>query len=256
MIDLHCHVLPGIDDGPRTIEDSLELARAAAAAGTRTIVATPHVNWRYRNDAQTVVRLVAELNGQLAAEAIALDVRPGAEIAMTYAVEMTTAELAAFRLGRGPWLLIECPHTSVASGFDMILLSLQRNGHRILLAHPERCAAFRRNPDLLRSLVRAGLLTSITASAFSGRFGGEIRRFAHKLVHEELVHNVASDAHNVRGRPPAIAAELERAGLAPLGEWLTETVPSAILDGREIPPRPTVSLRTAEPAWRSWLRRS
>jgi protein-tyrosine phosphatase len=255
MIDLHCHVLPGIDDGPSTIEGSLELARAAAAAGTRMIVATPHVSWRYRNEAPTIMGLVAELNGRLAAEAIALDVRPGAEIAMTYAVDMTTAELTALRLGGGPWLLIECPLTSVASGFDTILMSIQSEGHRILLAHPERCPAFRRDPELLRRLVQAGLLTSITASAFSGRFGRDVRRFAYKLVQEELVHNVASDAHNVIGRPPAIAAELERAGLAPLRDWLTETVPSAILDGHEIPPRPIVSLPTTESAWRSRLRR-
>jgi protein-tyrosine phosphatase len=255
MIDLHCHVLPGIDDGPPTIEDSLELARAAAAGGIRTIVATPHVSWQYRNGAQAIAVLVETLNSRLQSEAIELDIRPGAEIAISSAVEMTTQELTALRLGGGPWLLIECPLTPVASGFDAILMSLQNDGHRILLAHPERCPAFRSNPDLLRSLVQAGLMTSITASAFSGRFGREVRRFAFKLIADELVHNVASDAHNLLGRPPVIAAELERAGLAALRVWLTQVVPSAILEGEEIPPRPTVRLRAAERSWRNRVKR-
>lgn len=255
MIDLHCHVLPGIDDGPPTIEGSLELARAAADAGTRTIVATPHVSWRYRNEPRTIAGLVDQLNARLAAEGIGLDVRAGAEIAMTSAVEMTLEELTALRLGGGPWLLIECPLNGVASGLDTILMGLQHDGHRVLLAHPERCPAFRGNPELLRSLVQAGLRTSITAGAFSGRFGREVRRFAYELVHEDLAHNVASDAHNVLGRPPAIARELERAGLGALRPWLTQAVPSAILDGGEIPPRPRVSMDISQPGWRDRLRR-
>src|SRR5271165_6849870 len=83
VIDLHCHVLAGIDDGPRTIEGSLALVRAAAEAGTRTLVATPHVSARYRNDAAAIAKLTAELNGRLAAEGIALEVLAGAEIAIT-----------------------------------------------------------------------------------------------------------------------------------------------------------------------------
>jgi protein-tyrosine phosphatase len=255
VIDLHCHVLPGIDDGPPTIEESLALARAAAAAGTRTIVATPHVSWSYRNDSQTIGRLVAELNTRLAAESVALDIRSGAEIAMTSALEMTNTELSALRLGGGPWLLIESPLTPTATGFDSVLLDLQGAGHRIVLAHPERCPAFQRNPDSLRRLVHAGLLTSITASAFGGSFGSEVRRFANKLIREELVHNVASDAHNVGRRPPVIAAELERAGLGSLREWLTLSMPRAILDGEEIPPRPPVSLPATKSVWRSRLSR-
>ncbi|HEY5286970.1 MAG TPA: CpsB/CapC family capsule biosynthesis tyrosine phosphatase [Solirubrobacteraceae bacterium] len=255
MIDLHCHLLPGIDDGPSTMEDSVALARAAAEAGTRTIVATPHVNWTYRNDSRTIARLIAELGARLTAESVAIDIRPGAEIAMTSALEMTNTELGALRLGGGQWLLIECPLTPTATGFDSVLLDLQAAGHRILLAHPERCPAFQRNPDSLRRLVHAGMLTSLTASAFGGSFGSEVRRFANKLIREELVHNIASDAHNVLRRPPVISAELERAGLASLEEWLTLSVPRAILDGDEIPARPPVSLPVTKSVWRRRLRR-
>ncbi len=98
-----------------------------------------------------------------------------------------------------------------------------------MLAHPERCPAFQRDPPALERLVRAGLLTSVTAGSLGGRFGNEARRLALALAREGLLHNVASDAHDAVNRTPELAAELERAGLAPLAPWLTEAVPAAIL---------------------------
>jgi protein-tyrosine phosphatase len=242
VIDLHSHVLPGIDDGPETIEGSLALTRAAAAAGTRTIVATPHVSWHYPNDADTIARLVGELNGRLREEGTPLEVRPGAEIAMTRAAEVGEAQLARMGLGGGPWLLVEPPFTPVVAGLDALVLDLQRQGHRIVLAHPERCPAFHRDRRMLEALVRSGVLTSITAGSLVGSFGSAVRAFALQLVEDELVHNVASDTHDPVRRPPSIAGELEQAGLGELADWLTVQVPAAVLDGGEIPPRPDVAL--------------
>ncbi len=254
MIDLHCHVLPGIDDGPETIEGSLALARAASAGGTRTLVATPHVNLRYPNDAATIARLVGELNERLAAERIAIEVRPGAEIALTSAINMAPARLAELGLGGGSWLLIEPPFTPSAGGIDTILLDILRGGYRVVLAHPERCPAFHRDRAVLESIVRAGILTSITAGSLVGRFGGEVRRFALELVRDGLVHNVASDAHDHSDRAPGMAAELRSAGLQPLAGWLTSEVPAAILAGGEIPPAPAGATEEIQPR-RPWRRR-
>jgi protein-tyrosine phosphatase len=242
VIDLHSHVLPGIDDGPETIEDSLTLARAVAQSGVHTIVATPHVSWRYPNEADTIARLVVELNARIREQGIPLEVRPGAEIAMTRAAEIEPAQLSRLRLGGGPWLLVECPFTPVATGMDALVHDLKRRGHRILLAHPERCPAFHRDRAALESMVRAGALASITAGSLVGRFGGEVRRFALALVHDELVHNVTSDTHDPVRRPPGIHDELEQSGLGPLSDWLTLQVPAAILDGGDIPPRPELVL--------------
>jgi protein-tyrosine phosphatase len=248
VIDLHCHVLPGIDDGPATIEGSIALARAAAAGGTRVLVATPHVNWRYRNDPETIARLVGELNerlvteGVLTADGTPLQVRPGAEIASTAIAELKPTQLERLGLGGGPWLLVEPPFAPVAANLDAILLELLHGGHRVVLAHPERCPAFHRDPQMLERVVRAGILTSVTAGSLVGSFGGEARRFALALAREGMLHNVASDAHDDTNRPPTIAAELEQAELAPLARWLTHEVPAAILDGGEIPPRPAVAL--------------
>jgi protein-tyrosine phosphatase len=251
LIDLHSHVLSGIDDGPDTIEGSVELARAAAATGIRTLVATPHVSWHYPNDADTIAPLVAALNARLAEEGIELEVLTGAEIAMTRVAALEPEQLSRLGLGGGSWLLIEPPFTPVATGLDAIVLDLVHAGRRVLLAHPERCPALQRDPEMLRGLVGAGVLTSITAGSFVGRFGGEVRRFALELAREGLIHNVASDAHDNTRRPPGVAAELDRAGLGPLTEWLTESVPRAILDGGEIPPRPDVALPRVETAGRS-----
>jgi protein-tyrosine phosphatase len=255
MIDLHCHVLAGIDDGPATIEESVALARDAAAAGARVLVATPHVNQRYRNDATTIARLVDELNARIASVGLELEIRAGAELSVALAAEMEPAELQRFSLGTGPWLLVEPPFSPIATGLDILLSSLQRRGHRIVLAHPERCPAFQRDPDLLRLLVAGGVLTSITAGSLVGQFGGDVRRFALELVRDGMAHNVASDAHDRRARPPGTAAALERVGLGSLADWLTGAVPEAILGGGEIPPRPAVARPAVIPArrWR-WSR--
>jgi protein-tyrosine phosphatase len=255
VIDLHSHVLPGIDDGPQTVEGSVALARAAAATGIRTLVATPHVSWRYPNDADTISRLVSELNTRLSSEEIALDVLCGGEIAMTRAMDMEPGQLPRLGLGGGPWLLVEPPFTAVVAGLDSILMDLQRQGHRILLAHPERCPAFHRDPRMLESLVRAGVLTSITAGSFVGRFGSEVRRFALHLASEGLIHNVASDMHDLTRRPPGIAQELKQAGLGALTDWLTQAVPAAILDDQEIPSRPAVIVKDTSQTRRQWWRR-
>jgi protein-tyrosine phosphatase len=195
VIDLHCHVLPGIDDGPATIEGSLALARAAAAGGTQVLVATPHVSSRYRNDAQTIARLVGELNvclaeeGVLSAGGVPLEVRAGAEVALTQIAEIEPAELDRLTLGGGEWLLVEPPFTPVAPHLDEILLALGRDGRRVVVAHPERCPTFQRDRRMLERLVREGFLTSVTAGSFGGRFGAEARRFALELARDGLLHN-------------------------------------------------------------------
>lgn len=256
MIDLHCHALPGIDDGPETIEGSLALARASAAAGVRKIVATPHVSSRYPNRPETILARVDELSERLAAEGVAIELLPGAEIAMTYVAEIENSMVERLRLGGGEWILLEPPFSSVAPALEMIVGDLQRRGHRILLAHPERCPAIHRDPGVLHSLVTDGVLTSITAGSLAGRFGSTVRRFALRLVEEDLVHNVASDAHDLAGRAPGIREELEQAGLGELAEWLTEEVPAAILGGGPVPARPVLERASARPTHRRWrLRR-
>jgi protein-tyrosine phosphatase len=241
MIDLHCHVLAGIDDGPAAIEGSLALARAAARAGTEVLVATPHVSARHPNRAEAIARCLDELRGRMQMDADsgepAPELRAGAEVALAYATELDDEELVRLRLGGGPWLLLEPPTAPVDFDVAERVTQIAARGHRILLAHPS-AARLPARPGHARALVGAGALTSVTAAALRGRFGTNVRHFAIELVHEGLVHNVASDAHHHEQRPPTMTQELERAGLGPLAGWLTSEVPAAILAGEEIPARP------------------
>jgi protein-tyrosine phosphatase len=251
VIDLHSHVLPGIDDGPETFEGSIALAGAASAGGVRTLLATPHVSPRYPNDAATIAELVEGLNRQLVEGKIDVEVRAGAEIALTRVAELDREELGKLTLGGGPWLLVEPPFTPAVRGLDRMLLDVAELGHKVVIAHPERCPAFHHDRAALESLVEKGLLTSITAGSLVGRFGGTVKRFALELVRDGLVHNVASDAHGLGTRAPGIADELDRAGLGGLTEWLTCEVPAAILAGGTIPAAPSGAIARLRPR-RSW----
>ena len=259
MIDLHCHVLPDVDDGPATMEATVELARAADAAGIDTLVATPHVSKRIPTRSDVMQAGVRAVNARLAADGVAVTVRTGGEVDVAWAAELDESELLRLRLGGGEWLLMECPLSQSSVGpFDLILRALQARGHRIVLAHPERSSLMRRRPDLLRDLVDAGMLSSITAGSLAGRFGSEIRRFSIDLLAQGLVHNVTSDAHDALRRAPGLRDELlgvadELPGIENHLEWLTLEVPGAILGGAGIPPRPEPVLRRR--ARRGWLMR-
>lgn len=245
MIDLHSHILPGIDDGPTTIEGSLALARGAVAAGTTVMVATPHIDQGFGVAPATVPAMVGVLNARLAEESIPLDVRPGGEIDLTRLIDLDEDELARVSLGGGPYLLLESPFSPAAGHFEPVILAMRERGHQVLLAHPERCPAFQREPDRLAELVDAGVLTQVTAGSMAGEFGETVRRFTGGLLREGLVHVVASDCHDHSQRPPGQAVgfgrmERDVPGIAAWRPWLTDFVPGAILDGGPIPPRPAL----------------
>jgi protein-tyrosine phosphatase len=255
VIDLHSHILPGIDDGPPTMEGSLELARVAVAERTRTILATPHIAGGYAIGPERIAEGVAELTEALARAAIPLEVRAGGEIAIWRLVDLDDAALRALALGGGPYLLVESPFSPVVGDFEPMVLNLLQRGHRVLLAHPERCPAFQRNAERLATLVRGGVLVQITAGSMEGAFGSTVRRFTTGLLRDGLVHVVASDAHDHVQRPPGLSAgfrslESELPGLSEQQAWLTDLVPAAILDGGPLPERPPLP-----PPTRGLLRR-
>jgi protein-tyrosine phosphatase len=241
VIDLHCHVLPGIDDGPETLDESIELARAASLQGTSVLVATPHVTYDHlHNTSDRILSAVEKLNRALRKQRIDLMVLPGAEVALERAGELDDDELAALRLGGGPWLLVECPMFAGGMGVDGQLHALASRGHRIVLAHPERCPVFQTDLDRLERLVEAGMLGQVTASALTGQFGRTVERIARDMVDRDLIHIAASDAHNAGRRPPVIRDHLEDAGLDDMADWLASDVPEAVLAGTSVPYRPRV----------------
>lgn len=243
MIDLHCHVLPGVDDGPTTVEAAVALVRQAGDNGTTTIAATPHVDHGHRHlDSQTIGAAVRELQARLDAEHVDVTIVPGAEVGSTWAAELDDAELRRLTLGGAGWLLLECPLSpTLTPGFMRIARRLAARGHRLLLAHPERSPLFLRSPALLDELVAEGMLAQVTAGALSGRFGGTVRDRALELVDREAIHVAASDAHD-ETRPAIIAGDLNEAGIEPgLMAWLACEVPAAILAGGDLPARPSAA---------------
>ena len=254
MIDLHTHVLPGLDDGPPTLGLAVELARAAASSGVKTIVATPHVSPRYRRTSAEISAAVAALRAALLSAEADVAIVAGAEVDLTMALDLDDAELTALRLGGGPHLLIESPLSAGAGDFDPLLADIRRRGHQVVLAHPERCPAFQRAPERVERLVEQGFLCSITAGSIAGRFGGSVRKFTLELIAHGWVHNVSSDMHDAVRRPPGLlagiaSAERELPGLTAQSDWYTHAVPAAILAGSALGPPPEPPRRR-----RRWLR--
>lgn len=248
MIDLHCHLLPGVDDGPATLDESLALARAAYDAGTRTVVATPHLDHHWGVEPESIAPAVDEVAGAISAAGIDLDIRVGAEVALSRFVELSPAQAESVRLGGGPYLLIESPHTPAAGAFHQSVAALRRRGQRVLLAHPERSPALVGRTDRVRWLVEEGVLCSVTAGALEGRFGKVVRDFSFDLLRHGLVHNIASDSHDASVRGPEMlpglrAAERSIPGVLEQAEWLTGEAPRAILAGKPLPERPPLPKR-------------
>jgi protein-tyrosine phosphatase len=241
LIDLHCHVLPGIDDGPPTIEASVELCRAACADGTRTMIATPHLNWDYPDVNAAVIHAgVLAVNRALRAVEIDLTVRPGAEVALSRAAEVSDRELHVLRLGGGPYLLVECPWSTGAAGVMNALRMLVDRGYGIVLAHPERSPVLQR-PAVLHELVDAGMLCCVSARSLTERGDRRARSAAWELLTGRLAHVIASDSHDTVRRPPQLRSTLERAGLgATQIEYFTREAPAAIIAGAHLAPPPPV----------------
>jgi protein-tyrosine phosphatase len=260
MIDLHSHVLPGIDDGPADAAGSLALLRAAAAAGTTTLAATPHIDWTFGLGPDDLERPLALVRAVAAANGVAVDVVLGAEIALDRYVDLGPDELGPLSLGDGPYLLLEPPLSQAAGPFDRLLHARVREGTPILLAHPERCPAFQRRPALLGDLVRGGALGQVTAASLAGRFGRTVREAAMAMLAAGQVHVLASDAHDAQDRGPDLREGLEAAaralpGSAALADWLTVDVPGAVLAGAPVPRRPALPMPPPRRGWRARLAR-
>lgn len=259
MIDLHCHILPALDDGPSDVSASLAMARAAVLEGVRTVVATPHVSSRYPLGPDEIEDRVDALNGSLGREGVALSIRRGAEIAADRVPDLDDRTLHRLALDGSDCVLLESPYSSSAPFMDEVVFDLQLRGFRPLLAHPERSPYFQRDVGRVARLVERGALCSVTAGSMAGRFGGPVRKFSTTLLRERLVHSVDSDAHDHERRPPGLRAgfaalEPELPGISAHAEWFTQTAPAAILAGGALPGSPP-ALRLRPSGWRRLLER-
>jgi len=247
VIDLHSHVLPGLDDGPEDMAGSLALAQAAVDAGTRVMAATPHIGTRFPVTPLEMSARVWELERALERVGIKLEVVTGGEIACTGVQELSDPELTAVGLGGSSCVLLECPFTPVGDLVVRLVDHLQEHGRRVLLAHPERSPTFLRDIHRVREIVDRGAFIQLTAGSLAGSFGRTAWRYCSVLLEQGLAHVVASDAHGAVERPPHLASIVKEAvwrqGLPEeLISYLTETAPRALLDDAAVPAGP-VSVR-------------
>jgi len=238
MIDLHSHILRGIDDGARTLEDSLDIAAAAVGDGIVTIAGTPHVRDDWPTEPELMEERVAELRTELELVGIPLDVRTGGEIALDWLTRLTPEELRRFGLGGSRYLLVETPYYGWPRDLPGLLFSLLDQGFLPVLAHPERNADVAARPDLLVPLVEEGVLIQVTAASVDGRIGRRAFECGRLLIRQGLAHLLASDAHHASVREVGMSDAAKRVGDPALARWLAREVPAAILADTAIPPRP------------------
>ena len=209
MIDLHCHFLPGIDDGPETMDQALDLARAAVADGITHSVLTSHVHpERYPNQRRNLELATAGFAGQLKAAQIPLDVRMGGEARLCPELIDLLAENQVPFLGEvGGYriLLLEFPHQMIPVGSMRFISSLFKLKIRPLIAHPERNKAIMTNIDRVTEFAEAGCWLQLTAGSLAGRFGPQAEQAAFGLIEQGWTCMTATDAHSLNNRPPRLS---------------------------------------------------
>ena len=241
MIDLHAHILPGMDDGPRTLEEALEMARLAVADGITTIVATPHLFRRRSVDFHDLitpaeVRLAVDrFNLKLREESIDLTVLPGCEIPLFSEIIKFVDENRILTINDGQrYICLEMPDSIIPPATEDIIFKLNSRGITPIITHPERNQVFYEMPQKLKRFISLGCLAQITARSLTRGFGWRVSRFTKKLVREGLVHIMATDAHNITKRPPTMEKALKKLGKL-VGEsqaWdMVATVPERIIRG-------------------------
>ena len=241
MIDLHCHLLPGVDDGARTMEDALTLAEAAVANGVKASVLTPHVYpGVFDNRLSTLRPVYEEYRDALARAGIALDVHLGGEVHLhPDAFELLEADDLPMIGGMDGLkvMLLEFPDGSIPPGSDVACRMFADQGIRWLIAHPERNKAVMRDPTIIKPFLDMGCMLQLTAASVIGAFGRAAAQTANVLLTRGWAHVVASDAHNLAHRPPRMheAREhlMQNYGMG-MAFRLTEENPARILNGRRM----------------------
>ncbi|MGM7721727.1 tyrosine-protein phosphatase [Metabacillus sp. Hm71] len=201
MIDIHSHILPGVDDGAQTVEDAISMAKLAVEEGITKIIATPHhQNGKYINKKQNIIERVSEFNMILQQENISLEVLPGQETRIYGELIEDFVKGDILPLNNTKYLFIELPSGHVPRYTEKLLYDVQLNGLTPVIVHPERNSEIIENPEILFNLVKKGSLTQITACSITGHFGKKIQRFSTQLIESHQTHFISSDAHNISSR--------------------------------------------------------
>ncbi len=240
FVDIHCHLIPGIDDGSKSLEESLEMARIAVEDGIAAIIVTPHQLGAFsHNQGDTIRDATASLQAALDANQIPLQVAPGADVRIEDGMlqglrSRTVVSLADL----GHHVLLELPH-ELYMDLRPLLTQLKHLPMQGILSHPERNHGLLARPHLVEELVEQGCLVQVTAGSLLGTFGPASQAMAESLVRDGLVHFLATDAHGSRGRRPLLRRAYIRAAELTSQRYAAEICcqnPLAVWEGEAIPP--------------------
>jgi protein-tyrosine phosphatase len=235
VIDLHCHILPGFDDGSLDLDDSLAMARQAVDDGIERVCATPHIRHDHDVRIEQIAGRIEDLNRALRDEGLILEILQGGEVAETAVEGLSEEELGRVALGGGNWILLEPAPGPLSETLIARVSDLAERGHRALIAHPERHLSADMY-ERIAALIANGALVQATADFFlRERFADGMKM----LAEAGLVHVLSSDAHSSRGGRPlrmaeAFGALAEIESVAPHLEWMRDVAPRAIVDGTEL----------------------
>jgi protein-tyrosine phosphatase len=246
MVDLHCHVLPAIDDGSESLDQSLEFCRVALSDGVTTLVATPHQKpGSFENPPEAIRLKLADLRAALTESEIGVEIVEGAEVYYTPDLpERIRAKSVTTIGGAGRYLLLELSYQQSPIRLEEAVFEMRLAGVTPVLAHPERIAWLLADFERVERLVRLGCLTQLTGSSILGRFGERARNYATRMLEGNLAHVISSDAHDPIYRPPVLSEAREAAAQIVGAERAAEmvaAVPRAIARGEEWEPWPSSS---------------
>jgi protein-tyrosine phosphatase len=257
MVDLHSHILYGLDDGAATLEETLAMCRMAAADGIQIIAATPHspASSAGRNYDPALIReRIAQLRAELTAEGTTLEIVAGTEIRYDAGAVEQLRRGALLPYADSHTVLLELSNSAPPTLIEQAVFVIQAAGYQVILTHPERFAAVQQNPNVLLPLVERGAYMQLTAAALTGEQGERLRTTAEALLTHDMAHVLASDAHGMppRRAPILSAARARAAALigAAAAQALVSTTPAAILRGAPLQlPQPRPVERSK---WRLW----
>ncbi len=231
MIDLHCHILFGVDDGPQTLDDSLALARALVVDGITTVVSTSHI-LDPPLSMQVIKEGIKTLEQEFSARGIDLKLLPGGENHYSLSIE----EMRGHSINGSRYLLLEFPHNNLPSVAGDLVFTLRSAGLIPIIAHPERNGTLLRDPELLSPLIDQGALAQLTAASLAGDFGSPVHQCARYLLRKGLVHFIATDSHGADWRVPRMTAGVKEAtkliGRAAIQQLVVEN-PLRVVEDRD-----------------------
>ena len=249
MIDLHCHILPGIDDGPSDLSVSIDMARIAASDGIAVIACTPHIAPGQYDNAGPAIRLaVDELATALADAGLPLRIVPGADVHLAPDLIEGLCSGRVQRLAESRYFLLEPPHHVLPPRLEDMVFQLLAAGYMPIVTHPERLSWIASHYDVMQRLAASGVWMQMTAGSLTGRFGRRVRYWGERMLSEGMIQILATDAHDCVNRPPRLSEARELVAQR-LGEETAErlvcTHPMAVL--HDLAPSKAIKLSVTQP---------